>query len=63
MTSLREVPLKTVLESRLNENFCWPTPMATWKELAPARASNVSVLSPDVTVTEPGEVRRVTTKT
>ena len=40
-----------------------PTPMGTWKELAPAFALKLWVLPPDVTVTVPADFRRATTKT
>ena len=38
-------------------------PMGTWKELAPAFASKVLVVLPDVTVTVPADVRSATMKT
>jgi hypothetical protein len=61
--SLGETPLKTCFALRVKENFCCPTPMSNWNELAPAEALNVAVLFPDVTSIDPADFKRLTTNT
>ena len=63
MISFKLSPLRTVCPPRVKEKDCLPTPMGTWKELAPAFALNILVVLPDVTVTVPADVRSATMKT
>ena len=64
MMSFKLSPLRTVCPLRVREKDCVPVPMAACQELAPAGALNVwGPLAPDVTVTDPGDVKRATTKT
>ena len=63
MISFKLSPLRTVCPARVREKDCLPMPMGTWKELAPAFASKVLVVLPDVTVTVPADVRSATMKT
>ena len=56
------VPERMVWEPRRRAKDCLPVPMGRAYDEAPAGASNLSLLGPEVRVTVPGWVSRATRK-